>query len=295
MIFRTLILVILLGFATNFGSLFAQEFTLHPITEQCAESEEVQLYELLTEYRRINNLPPIPISKSLSYVARVHAMDLSFNRPDFGGCNPHSWSDKGDWTPCCYARDAKRLDCMSRKPRELTSYKAKAWEIVYEGGEKALAMDAFELWKEIGLTRDYILNQGKWEKPWKAMGIGFYDNYACLWFGEGDDAEKVYLSCGPDAKDLNLSPEAEITEANINTTQTSASAYHIIAGSLNSLEKANQEVARLRSIGYPNASIIPSGHNFRISINSFPSASEAAKSLYSLKETLPDAWVLKPE
>lgn len=293
MIFRAFILAILLGFAANFGNLYAQEFTLHPLAEQCAEGEEVQLYELITEYRRINNLPPIPISKSLSYVARVHAMDLSFNRPDFGGCNPHSWSDKGNWTPCCYARDAKRLECMNKKPRELTSYKAKAWEMVYEGGEKALAMDAFELWKEIGVTRDYILNQGKWEKPWKAIGIGFYENYACLWFGEGDDTEKVYLSCGPDAKDLNHVPEAAVPEANIITTKIST--YHIIAGSLNSLEKANQEVARLRGIGYPNTSIIPSGHNFRISITSFPSEAEAQESLRSIKETLPDAWVLKPE
>lgn len=293
MIFRTLILVILLGFATNFGSLFAQEFTLHPITEQCAESEEVQLYELLTEYRRINNLPPIPISKSLSYVARVHAMDLSFNRPDFGGCNPHSWSDKGDWTPCCYARDAKRLDCMSRKPRELTSYKAKAWEIVYEGGEKALAMDAFELWKEIGLTRDYILNQGKWIKPWKAIGIGFYENYACVWFGEGDEVEKTYLTCGPDSKDLNQGSEEAIPEANLSNTKESS--YHIIVESLNNLAKANQEVMRLRGNGYPNTSIVPFGHNFRISINSFPSQAEAQKSLQKVKETLPDAWVMKPE
>ena len=293
MIFRAFILAAWVGFATSFSGLNAQEFTQYPIADQCAEDEEVQLYELLTEYRRINNLPPIPISKSLSYVARIHAMDLSFNRPDFGGCNPHSWSDKGDWTSCCYARDEKRLDCMNRKPRELTAYKAKAWEIVYEGGEKALAMDAFDLWKEIGLTRAYILNQGKWAKPWKAMGIGFYDNYACVWFGEGDDGEKLYLSCGPEAKDLNRAPEAAAQEAIVITTQTSA--YHIIAGSLNSLEKANQEVTRMRGIGYPNSSIIPSGHNFRISIASFPSEAEAQQSLLKIKEILPDAWVLKPE
>ena len=293
MIFRVFILAVALGFATSFESLHAQEFILYPLAEQCAENEEVQLYELLTEYRRINSLPPIPISKSLSYVARVHAMDLSFNRPDFGGCNPHSWSDKGDWNACCYARDDKRLDCMTRKPRELTAYRAKAWEIVYEGGEKARAMDAFELWKEIGLTRDYILNQGKWVKSWQAIGIGFYENYACVWFGEGDDGEKVYLSCGPDAIDLNRPPEEAVPEANIITTKISA--YHIIAGSLNSLEKATQEVARMRGMGYPNTSIIPSGHNFRISIISFPSEAEAQQSLRSIHEVLPDAWVLKPE
>lgn len=293
MIFRTLFLVILSGFWAGFGSLQAQEFTIVPITEQCAESEEVQLYELLMEYRRINGLPPIPFSKSLSYIARVHAMDLSFNRPDFGGCNPHSWSEKGPWKACCYARDEARLECMSGKPKELTAYRAKAWEIVYEGGEKARATDAFDLWKDIGLTRDYILNTGKWMKSWKAIGIGFYGDYASVWFGEGDDPEKEYLTCGPEPKNLNqaltgVKQEAKVISSNI-------SAFHIIAGSLNSLEKANQEVARLRAQGYANATIIPSGHNFRISVASFPTEAEAQSSLNKTKESLPDAWLLKPE
>lgn len=293
MIFRTLVLVILSGVLAGFGSLQAQEFTILPIAEQCAESEEVQLYELLTEYRRINGLPPIPFSKSLSYVARVHAMDLAFNRPDFGGCNPHSWSEKGTWKACCYARDEARQECMNGKPKELTAYKAKAWEIVYEGGEKARAMDAFDLWKDIGLTRDYILNTGKWMKAWKAIGIGFYGDYASVWFGEGDDPEKDYLTCGPEPKNLNhIFSEAKPV---IKAISSKISAFHIIAGSLNSLEKANQEVARLRAQGYPNATIIPSGNNFRVSIASFPTEAEAQHTLNKTKETLPDAWLLKPE
>lgn len=293
MIFRTLILVILSGLASSFGCLRAQELTIYPISDQCAESEEVQLYELLMEYRRVNGLPAITMSKSLSYVARIHARDLSVNRPDFGGCNPHSWSEKGPWKACCYARDNARLECMNGKPKELTSYKAKAWEIVYEGGEKAQATDAFDLWKDIGLTRDYILNTGKWMKGWKAIGIGFYGDYASVWFGEGDDPEKEYLTCGPEPRSLNqtlseVKPEAKVISSKI-------SVFHIIAGSLNSLEKANQEVARLRAQGYPNTTIIPSGHNFRVSIASFPTESEAQQSLNKTKESLPDAWLLKPE
>lgn len=286
--FTTLFLFSIL--AGWFNLLSAQGFTMHPLKEQCAENEEIQLYELLTEYRRIHNLPPIPLSKSLSYVARIHAMDIAFNRPDFGGCNPHSWSAKGNWKPCCYSRDEKRLNCMNDKPKELTTYKAKAWEIVYEGGETAKAIDAFELWKNISITKDYLLNTGKWTKPWKAMGIGFYGDYAAVWFGEGDDPETEYFTCGNEPILLN-----KPAETNSVTETAKSGEFYIITGSLNSIEKANREVVRLRSLGYQKAKIIPSGNNFRIAIASFENEAEAGKSLKELKAEFPQAWILRPE
>lgn len=296
MLLRFLFLVLFSGLSGCFWALSAQGFALYPLTEQCAESEEFQLFELLTEYRRIHGLPPLPISKSLSYVARVHAMDLAFNRPDFGGCNPHSWSAKGSWKACCYARDDNRTACMNDKPKELTAYKAKAWEIVYDGGEAAKAIDAFDLWKDIGIFRDYLLNTGKWEKPWKAIGIGFYGDYATVWFGEGDDPEKLYFSCGADSIELNKPQEIISSETSVSPLSASEThVFRIITGSLNSLEKANLEVARMRSLGYSNAKIIPSGSNFRISVAEFPTEAEAQKALIDFKENFPSAWVLKPE
>jgi hypothetical protein len=296
MFLRYLFLILFSVFLACCSDLNAQGFTQHPLSEQCAESEELQLFELLTEYRRIHGLPPVPISKSLSYVARVHAMDLAFNRPDFGGCNPHSWSDKGSWKACCYARDEKRLACMNDKPKELTSYKAKAWEIVYEGGETAKAIDAFDLWKDIGIFRDYLINTGKWTKPWKAVGIGFYGDYATVWFGEGDDPEKIYYGCGADSVQLNKSQDIISAEADESTPSAPhAKVFRIITGSLNSLEKANLEVIRIRSLGYSNAKIVPSGNNFRISVADYPTEAEAQKALTGYKEKFPSAWVLKPE
>ncbi len=162
----------------------------------CATQEEQKLYNLITDYRLDNKLPAIEFSKSLSYVARIHAMDLAHNRPDFGGCNPHSWSDKGIWKPCCYSKDENRIACMNNKPKELTTYKFKAWEVVYSGGEDANAQDAFDLWKDINLMNDYLLNTGKWTKPWQAIGVGIYGDYACVWFGEGVDASGKVPYCG---------------------------------------------------------------------------------------------------
>ncbi|MBW6492172.1 MAG: SPOR domain-containing protein [Lentimicrobium sp.] len=288
-----IVLVLLLSLINAlFANIQAQGFTLYAVSEQCANPEEKELYELISELRRINGLTPVSFSKSLSYVARIHAMDLSFNRPDFGGCNPHSWSTKGIWKSCCYSRDDNRLICMNEKPKELTTYKAKAWEIVYDGGEPARAADAFELWKNISITRDYMLNSGKWAKPWKAIGIGFYGDYGTVWFGEGDDPLTEYYTCGSDSIRLNQKP-AE-SQAILQTGQAVQTTYHIITGSLNTIEKANQEVARMRSHGYKNARIIPSGNNFRISVSDYVSEAEAQKALEKIKTEFPDAWILKP-
>lgn len=287
-----LALLVLLPFLST-----GQMIDLGPVKTHCATSEEVELYNLINDYRRIHQLPPIPFSRSLSYVARVHAMDLSINRPDFGGCNPHSWSAKGKWKPSCYSRDPNRQQSMNEKPKEIAGYKFKGWEMVYSGGEEARAVDAFDLWKGLGLTNDYLLNTGKWIKPWKALGIGFYGDYACVWFGEGDDLEKDYGLCVSDTikteQMVENQPDASNAEQ-VTSPGDSAEKYYVITGSLNVLEKANREVARLRNMGYTKAKLIPSGNNFRISIDEFPTESEAQNSLPDIQKLFGGAWVLKP-
>jgi hypothetical protein len=253
----------------------------------CVSDDEQRLYELISEYRRVNNLPGLTLSKSLCYVARVHMMDLSMNRPDFGGCNPHSWSSRGPWKPCCYARDEKRIACMTNKPRELTPYKSPAWEIVYEAGEPAGAEDAFDLWTNISITKEYFLNTGKWTRPWKTIGIGIYGDYACVWFGESDDPEGTARPCSEPAEAVPAAADAP--------SASGIPQFFIITGSLNTLEKANSEVARLRSAGYSDARLLPSGSNFRIAIASYPSEPEAQKQLPAIQQKFPGAWVLKPE
>lgn len=290
--------------------------------KHCASNEEKKLYQLITSYRDSNNLPKVEFSRSLSYVARVHAMDLSLHRPDFGGCNPHSWSDKGKWTPCCYAHDENRVACMTMKPKELTGYKFKAWEIVYSGGEEAKADDAFSLWKEIGLFNDYLLNTGKWTKRWMAVGVGIYGDYACVWFGEGADVAGILKDC--DATSTKTTTVSERTD-NANNTDRIATdqgsrdtgvnivpgdslhgsgvivmeqemtpRYYIIISGVNSLEKADAFVKKLKEDGYKNAMYLPGKSNFRISTGYYPDEEAAYEELDKVKKYYPDAWVLKP-
>jgi hypothetical protein len=89
-------------------------------TQITLSSEEELLYNLIMEYRRENGLPPIPLSKSLTFVAQTHAKDLDTPGVVTGNCNGHSWSANGNWKSCCYTADHAKPHCIWDKPRELT-------------------------------------------------------------------------------------------------------------------------------------------------------------------------------
>ncbi|HAH56811.1 MAG TPA: hypothetical protein DCL86_01550 [Bacteroidales bacterium] len=289
--FMFLVMALLTHSAVN-----GQQWEMPVMDSLCASAEEYKLFRLINDHRRIHNVAELPLSRSLSYVARVHAMDLTRYRPDFGDCNLHSWSENGQWTACCYATDIDRIKCMTEKPRQLTNYKFKAWEMAYEAGEPARAIDALDLWVSIGITNDYLLNTGKWTKPWKAMGIAIYGEYALVWFGEAPDPEPSYYGC--DVPGLNLA-KLDATGQPETTTPPAAGAelkmYHVITGSLNSLEKANREVIRLRTMGYNDARFLISGSHFRISLKTFKTEAEAQNEINAIQTQFPGAWVLKPD
>ena len=160
----------------------------HVKIDVCVSGEEKKLYDLINDYRKKHKLPAIPLSKSLSYVAKEHVKDLSLNHPDKGGCNLHSWSPKGKWTACCYTDDHKKASCMWNKPSELTSYKSNGYEIACMGVNTAEA--ALDCWKGSPGHNDVILNHTLWKTmKWNAIGIGMHEQYAVVWFGTVSDQE----------------------------------------------------------------------------------------------------------
>lgn len=156
-------------------------------------AEEQKLFELIMQYRKDTGLPPIPLSPSLTFVAKTHAKDLANNRPDQGRCNAHSWSDQGNWAPVCYTSDHKQAERMWNKPAELTNYKGKGYEIVtmVYGRPTPVFMNAtmaLKSWKGSSSHNAVIINSGMWKSStWQAIGIGIYKGYACVWFGEEKD------------------------------------------------------------------------------------------------------------
>ena len=160
-------------------------------------AEELKLYNLIMDYRKSQNLEVIPLSKSLTYVAQTHCRDLSENKPDIKkNCNAHSWSDKGKWSACCYTSDHKKAKSMWDKPRELTSYNDNGFEIAFGSSDPlykgyiANADQALKSWKESTGHNNVIVNKGAWKSvKWNAIGIGIYNGFATVWFGESIDIE----------------------------------------------------------------------------------------------------------
>ncbi|MEE4256852.1 MAG: hypothetical protein V2I47_07430, partial [Bacteroidales bacterium] len=53
----------------------------------CLTEDEYRLYELINAHRLVQGAREIPLSASLSFVARTHVIDLYTNHPDTGICN----------------------------------------------------------------------------------------------------------------------------------------------------------------------------------------------------------------
>ncbi|WP_375562229.1 CAP domain-containing protein [Bernardetia sp. OM2101] len=158
--------------------------------------KEQKLYNLIMDYRKQKGLPSIPLSKSLTYVAQVHAWDVAVNKPNArSGCNMHSWSSAGSWSSCCYTKDHKQAKCMWNKPREMTNYKGNGYEISYGGGGSITAEGALKSWKSSAGHNNVIINKEIWKNSnWQSIGIAIYKGYAMVWFGKEQDDQKVTIS-----------------------------------------------------------------------------------------------------
>ena len=183
----------------------------------CIDANEMELYKSINEYRKRYDLPPIPLSKSLSYVAALHAKDLFLHHPDQGSCNFHSWSGRGFWTPFCYPRDENKKNSVWDKPREITKYPSRGHEIVYWENNPLVADTVLMVWIMEEYFNSFLLNTCKWQgTTWNAIGLAVYENYACAWFGEVPDPEGTITVCGtapePMVKDSIKNPAKPVVK-----------------------------------------------------------------------------------
>ncbi|MBI4700962.1 MAG: hypothetical protein HY744_07345 [Deltaproteobacteria bacterium] len=152
----------------------------------------VDLANTIDQYRQQNGLPAVPLSRALTHVAETHVRDLR-DSPSRPGCNAHSWTDRGPWTPCCYTPDHAQAQCMWGKPSELTQFKATGFEIAIgrPGEATGYVLDSqrsLDLWKSSAPHHDVILNRGTWQTAtWRALGTGIIDSHAAAWFAEEAD------------------------------------------------------------------------------------------------------------
>jgi hypothetical protein len=279
-------------FILLFGFLSVNLSAQHKIPEDfCITNNELKLYNLINDYRKANNKDEIPLSKSLSYVAKLHVNDLLINRPDTAECNLHSWSDKGDWTQCCYGRDIFNNTCMTSKPKELTSYPASGYEIAFWESVDAEPEIVLDLWTSANASNDLILNQDIWEeKDWKALGVGMLKGYAVVWFGTEADLIEGVKICFEEKTTQSLLDRVRLHKKKDAKTKE---VFHLIIASHKDRESAQKEVNYYKSRGFRNPSIVTSGENFRVSLGNYPTYEEAVSAKKSLSERYSKAWILK--
>jgi len=132
--------------------------------------------------RASRGLPSIPMCGHLNKVAAIKIANLQANRPS-GQCNMHSWSQSASWSGCCYTGN-QQASCMWNKPRELTGYRGKGYEVAHGGwGANVTPQSAVQGWLGSPAHRDVLLNGGPWGQRWAAVGVGISGNYAVAWFG----------------------------------------------------------------------------------------------------------------
>lgn len=161
-------------------------------------SEEKKLYELIMEYRKSKKLKPIPFSAKLTKVAQAHVHDLmeNYDYANKGECNPHSWSDKGSWSGCCYTADHAKASCMWDKPKEIADYSGNGFEIAYYSSGGANALEGIDGWKKSPGHNPLLINSGTWSKiEWKAIGMGIYGQYGVVWFSDGEEESSKMIMC----------------------------------------------------------------------------------------------------
>ena len=172
-----------------------------PVIETSGQSSygRTPLADLVNRYRVRSGLEKIPVSVSLTRVAEAHVLDLESNSPG-GDCDLHSWSDKGEWSACCYTSDHAKSRCMWDKPKEITQqrYNGNGYEVAAFSSGAMTAEGALDIWKESSDHQDVILNRGIWaENSWQALGAAVSAHYAVVWFGHEIDPDGALLISTP--------------------------------------------------------------------------------------------------
>ncbi len=252
----------------------------------CINHTEQQLFNMINQIRIDYGKSELQLSVSLSYVAKTHANDLQINSPDTSICNLSSWSNKGDWTSCCYTKYLHNPDCMWDKPKELTPYQYRGYELV------TLIQDDFNndtivnIWSDSKDVLDMILTRGNYaKKKWICAGIGITENYVSLWFGQRKDKQKKPELCKIKTDD-NDTTTATIATSKPNT-------YYLIFGSFDTMHDAKEAYKITKNDNFKNCDILEKNNKFRVYLNKFDSMKEAMYAKQQLPYSYRDAWILK--
>lgn len=279
--FQKIILLLLLGFSFS-GSIIAQNGVPKDF---CITKKEKQLFDLINLIRSDYDKPELQLSNSLSYVAKLHVEDLQQNNPDTSICTLSSWSDKGEWNSCCYNKYVFDPNCMWDKPKELTNFKYRGYELASYFEEGLNPDSVYNLWCDSKEALNMILTNGTYKKKkWLCAGVGISDNYVCLWFAQRKDPDKEPDIC----KGSNKSDTTAVKK-----TTNKVSNYYLIFGSFNNMHDAKTSLKEIKRDGYKNCNVLERNGKFRVYLASYGSLKEAMFAQQSLPQKYKESWILK--
>ena len=252
----------------------------------CVSLDEQLLYDKINLLRLDYGKSDIEFSVSLSYVAAVHIEDLTKNRPDTSVCNLSSWSDKGDWTACCYNPYVPNQDCMWDKPKELTPYPYRGYELVGYFEDGFTVDSVIQLWAETKAVLDMLLTDGNFKKKkWITMGVAMNEEYVSVWFGQRADRLGE-----PDLCTNKIdTPE----QAAIISTEAAPITYYLIFGSFSDPKDAKEAVKRYKKNGFEEAGTIPGEGMTRVYLGKYTDLKEIMYVKQKLPYTYREAWIYK--
>ena len=310
--FFVLMLAIMLGYIAN-----AQDYKSVALNDT-----EIEILNLINDYRAENGLEELQVSMALCYVADAHVKDLYYNKPQEKSGSLNSWSNKGNWKPLNYTKDRKAVKNMMKKPSELSNYKGDAIEIaIYKQG-KINPEEIVSSWKLFPQFDNVMLNLQPYASPlWKVMGIAEFNGYISVWFGDDvnnaettkidrhkypyRDAEKIAIQQKADEENAHSTEQAKQKEVqqsnNIPTTpmpaqhDNSYNKCYVIVFSSEDVNNSKNFVESLKSKGYQDAEMLKVDNKIRISVKSFNAYEDAENYKNKLIKTseFKDAWILK--
>jgi hypothetical protein len=267
------LVVMMLAFHSYGQKKVPSSFCLHPVEKQLADS--------INRIRVSHGKKVLPLSVSLAYVARVHVTDLLKNHPDTSICNLSSWSNKGAWKPCCYNRYVVNHDCMWKKPKELTTYPYRGYEMAAYSQDRLNIDSILSMWEVSPEALDMILTRGIWEKKtWACFGVAVNEHYVSVWFGQRPDRAGKPKMCR----------RAGSSEAKAKAT---SHGYYLVYGSYPDVTSASRALKQLKSKGFRQAGILKSHRYVRVYLFHATDFQQMKKKRQQWLKKYPGLWILQ--
>ncbi len=173
---------------------------------------------------------------------------------------------------------------MWTKPKELTSYPYRGYELVTYFEDDFTNDSILNIWSGTKEVLDMILTNGSYsDKKWICMGIGINKNYVSLWFGQRKDQARQPKICDSISYQLKESAVSESDEGH----------FYLIYGSFEDINDAKEALRRVRKSDFLDADILLKDGLNRIYIGKFNNLKAAMYAKQNLPYSFKDAWILK--